>query len=123
WALFTLILFTPARNLLWTYELPAIPPLAILIGRAMLRRSRPNSSQSRLLIAGLAALAPIASLILTVLAVSAPDRVKSERPIIQYAAKHWPDAQIWYVDQRPFSARFYSQGRARLVSTKDLLSA
>ena len=68
-------------------------------------------------------LTPAASIVLTTKALVAPQSIKTERSIVHYAEKRWPHTPVWYIDRRPFSARFYSRGSAPLVTMDELSRA
>lgn len=119
WAVFPLFFFTFAHNILWTYVLPGLPAFAVL--GAWLIRARGYSIASRGVIAT-GAVVPTVCLVLTLLVQSAPDRVKTERELIAYAMRREAggDARLIYVETMPFSARFYSAGKAERVALRDL---
>jgi 4-amino-4-deoxy-L-arabinose transferase-like glycosyltransferase len=119
WTVFTLIFFTVARNVLWTYVLPGIPAFSILLGKHIDRCwvGRHRSSIA------LAAMLVIPGLMLVIAAVVArqPTRLKTERDLVAYAQALARDGEpLFFVDSRPFSARYYSRGQAGLVSMENL---
>ena len=118
WGLVTPAFFTLSGNILWTYVLPALPPVALALGReaSRWRDARPG----RLLLAGMA-LAPAAALVLALLAWIQPDRYKTEKQLVQQAqAAMGVDDRLYFVGSRPFSARYYSRDTAGLVAAPAL---
>lgn len=118
WALATPVFFTLSGNILWTYVLPALPPVALALGhRASQWRA---AGPGRLLLAGMA-LAPAAALALAMQARMQPDRYKTEKQLVQCAQSVMEmNDRLYFVDSRPFSARYYSRGTARLIASSAL---
>ncbi|MFY1871776.1 ArnT family glycosyltransferase [Achromobacter xylosoxidans] len=117
WALATPLFFTLSGNILWTYVLPALPPVAVALGiQASQWRRRP----AQLLLAGMA-LAPAAALVLAVLAWTQPERYKTEKQLVRQAqAAMRPGDRLYFIGSRPFSARYYSRDSAGLVGRQEL---
>lgn len=111
WMLAPLILFTFAGNILWTYVLPGLPGFALWLDRRWT-----NSTVGSRVPLALGTLTPMLFTAFVVIA-NDPDRTRSEKFLLAGV----PDAAtVYYLDQRPFSARFYSRGNAGLVRSKDL---
>lgn len=111
WALGPMLLFTPAGNVIYTYVLPAVPAFALLLEQ-LLVRSRLDLSRWTL-VAGTAM--PLAFAVTVAYWNLFPERVKSEQRVLAALdadRRQWP---LLYVDERPFSARFYSGERAQRV--------
>ncbi len=105
WLLAPLWLFSLAGNILPAYVLPGIPAIGLLM--AILIKPQDN----RLLI-GCAAILPVVLVIaLVVLNLGIADR-KSDRALLSHITD---EAPIFYLEHRPFSGQFYSQGRAKLL--------
>ncbi|MFY1842474.1 ArnT family glycosyltransferase [Achromobacter xylosoxidans] len=118
WALATPAFFTLSGNILWTYVLPALPPVALALGNqaSQWRAARPG----RLLLAGMA-LAPSAALALALLAWARPVHYKTEKQLVQQAEAAMREGdRLYFVDSRPFSARYYSRDTAGLIEPADL---
>lgn len=118
WALATPAFFTLSGNILWTYVLPALPPVALALGNqaSQWRAARPG----RLLLAGMA-LAPAAALALALLAWARPVHYKTEKQLVQQAEAAMREGdRLYFVDSRPFSARYYSRDTAGLIEPADL---
>ncbi len=123
WALFTPLFFTVAGNILWTYLLPCLGAFSILMA-VTLQTWQAQSPRTVPRIQFLAALAPVALIVITLATVLQPDRVKTERELVHYAEQQPKlDSHLVYLDNRPFSARFYSHGTAGLLSLAQLPEA
>lgn len=112
WTAFTPLFFTFSGNILWTYVLPALPAFALLLGISL---DRLLHSSGRLAAAAFAtAVIPLAGIVLAVVIDEKPDSLKTEKELVDtaYGAAPAPPPSLVYIDSRPFSARFYSAGRA-----------
>ena len=113
-ALTPLIFFTLAGNILWTYVLPGLPFAALLIARLVM----PMMHRGHL--------KPVLALILLLTPLIAgaaggwfslnPEALKTEGPLLARV-----NAEVTYIDHRPYSARFYSSGSADLMERGELL--
>jgi 4-amino-4-deoxy-L-arabinose transferase-like glycosyltransferase len=104
-----LLLFTMARNILETYALPALPAFALLLQAWLLRREAKGAS-SRVWLAGL-----ITPLVFGATLVFGHARVEAHSQ--HDMLSHWKDsgAPLVYLFERPYSAEFYSSGRAQVA--------
>lgn len=112
WALTPLLLFTAARNIIWTYALPALPALALLAGGWLARWPGPGAR--RLVCAGL--IVSLAGVLVFDLQLfqSGAAEYKSAKHLMQDAAAQCPvGGPLIYLGARPHSAAFYSSGRIR----------
>lgn len=122
WSLSPLMLFTPASNILAAYVLPGLPAAAILLvvlfsdvfGTRLNRAARIG-----FVAAGSAMFALF--LALSVGLVFAPQqvRLKSDKGLVAAAMTARPDAPVYTVGGRSFSAEFYSRGRAQAIPEAD----
>ncbi len=112
WALTPLLLFTVARNIIWTYALPALPALALLAGGWLARWPGPGAR--RFVCAGLmVSLAGVMVFDLQLFRSGAPE-YKSAKHLMRDAAAQCPiGGPLIYLGARPHSAAFYSGGRMR----------
>ncbi len=118
WGAATPLFFTLSGNILWTYVLPALPPLALAIG-VCLSRSRAVAPARAAL--ACTALAPAAVLVFCALLAANPERLKTEKQLVARAeAMMAPGEKLYFVDSRPFSARYYSRGQAGQVPLERL---
>ena len=112
WGLAAPAFFTLSGNILWTYVLPSLPPLALALGAWMADHAPTQGWRARLP-AALMLLTPLAALTLGALSLAQPERYKTEKQLVAQAfARMQPGEQLVFVGSRPFSARFYSQGAA-----------
>lgn len=121
WALATPAFFTLSGNILWTYVLPALPPVALALGMRVAQWR--DARQGRLMLAGMT-LAPAAALVLALLAWLLPTHYKTEKQLVQRAeAAMQSGDRLYFVGSRPFSARYYSRDTAGLVDGPQALTA
>ena len=134
WTIAPLLLFTPARNIIMTYVLPSLPAAAILAGGWMARHLRAGRQIHTWLSLGLAVTLLVACT-MAIVNVSQPDKMqhKSVKTMLaaydQTRAHSVPipalnapnvtltpsDAPLIFIAFRPFSAEFYSRGKAIVV--------
>lgn len=116
WALTPLVLFTAARNIIWTYALPALPALALLLAGRLTRWPEPLAR--RLVGTGLAvSLAGALIFGIHAFASGRPEN-KSAKTLMQAAASLCPPtAPLLYHGGLAHSAAFYSAGRTQRVAT------
>lgn len=113
WALAPCVFFALARNIIWTYALPAIPAAAIL-GAAWLHSDR----RRHLINAGVAAGTVLAVVMLSTLLFQREvnSSWKSTRDVVKaFDQSASGQRQLVFLEVMPYSASFYSNGRARLL--------
>ncbi|UVH60577.1 glycosyltransferase family 39 protein [Variovorax paradoxus] len=105
------VIFTAAGNILWTYVLPSLPPLAVLA--ALWLNDRDDGVARRLLLAGtLVAIVLFAGWLLD-LTTGGRAEAKSAKAVVQlYRTQLRAETPLAFVQERMFSAAFYSGGRA-----------
>lgn len=107
-----MILFTLAGNILPAYILPGVPALAILFAMLV-------TDQDYGWLAGISAIIPMVLLIaMPVLNMGIADK-KSDRVIFERIDSSIP---TFYIGKRPFSAQFYSDGKAKKLENSDALN-
>lgn len=112
-----LMFFTFARNILWTYALPAAPAMAMLLASHW--QSNQLAPLSSRFILGTAMVTPI--LLIGVIFALAAGKGQPSQKALQLAIKNTnvqTPGHIIYWYNRPFSGRFYSNGKA--LEIKDL---
>jgi 4-amino-4-deoxy-L-arabinose transferase-like glycosyltransferase len=116
-ALAPMLFFTLAGNTLWTYILPSLPFTAILIGRWVSECKLFWLSSAR---GGLVALVPVLLTAFVGVAAVGWTPLKTEKELVSYyqQVREADDSPLIYLDDLPFSARFYSGGTA-LEVTRD----
>ena len=120
WAGSLLVFFTFASNMIWTYALPMMPPLALAVTAAV--GDRYYESMFRRLLA-LATITPVLMAITIYILINDGGKA-SQKAVIQ--AMHNESVsqpgELLYYQHRPFSSRFYSHGKARKVESASDLS-
>ena len=120
WALFTPVFFTFAGNILWTYVLPALAAFSILMANALGKWPEKINFERRMLYA-LASLTPLVASGYMVLLTAQPQRLKTEKELVAYAMRHMQaGGKLVYLGSKPFSATFYSEGQAEVITLEDL---
>jgi 4-amino-4-deoxy-L-arabinose transferase-like glycosyltransferase len=127
WMAFTPLFFTFSGNILWTYVLPSLPAFALLTAIGLDALPLPGRGWSA---AAALLLVPVVGLAFTAAVAVDPDLLKSEKPLVLAAYGDAARAKIEqggaglpdliYVDERPFSARFYTEERAQYASIGQL---
>jgi hypothetical protein len=116
WLLAPLICFTPARNIMFTYVLPAMPAFAILLGLALwpepvtgLTEGEPQADLSRAWILVVSGLVPIAYLLASFLFMPTIALRTSESKVIEWfrQADAHKQAELVYYGDMPDSAFIY----------------
>jgi len=112
WMLSPLILFTLAGNILPSYVLPGLPALALLV--AGYHTQQPLSER----VFKLGLITPVLIVIVAVLLRFNLTGKEAEKSLMaQWAAQaETSQSELYYLNHRPFSAQFYSNGKAKAVS-------
>lgn len=120
WLLMPMVFFTFAKNLIWTYALPVVPAMALLLAN----RWQDNwANKKPAWILATASITPVLMLAVTI-AFSMGLGKRSQKPLIEAiksTAMQNP-GNIIYWQERPFSGRYYTQGKALLIETADELT-
>lgn len=120
-ALAPCVLFTLAGNVIWTYVLPGLPALA-LAGARRTANSPTPARVDRVLTAGMALVTAFVVAWLSVGWMGGGFEARSTRSLVRRAPDPaLRDAPIVFLGKVPFSASFYSAGRARAVESLDRL--
>ncbi len=121
WALMPLLFFTAARNIIWTYALPSLPALALLMAHWLPAHTR----RAEAWVAAGLAVALVGSVVgLGRLAFDGQQDKRSARHLVQsYIAEAHAGEPLVYLGSRPYSAAFYSQDRALQVTDLAALPA
>jgi len=117
-SLFPSLFFTFSGNILWTYQLPALIPLAILIVQ-YIPNSLPSTNFGKLTVVSSVSFVPLLLMVLGFYGYFYPEKLKTEKTLVAYYKKDKKESnsELIYMGKLPFSARFYSKGR---VSTKTI---
>lgn len=115
WLLSPLLLFTLSGNVLASYALPCVPPFALAIAHFHAHHQRLSAG----LLKWALSIPLLLLLVLAYLIQGGGDR-KSDKALLS----HWqpiPSTPLVYLGKRPFSGQFYSQGKARSITSKRLV--
>ena len=117
------LFFTFSGNILATYVLPGLPFMALLLARALGPRGRAWRR-----IVGPAMLVPVLSLIAGAYVLIHPDTLRTEKTLVAcYQRQPGADrAPLVYLDEVPFSARYYGRETPRawtLAQAREALTA
>lgn len=114
-AMSPMLFFTVAGNTLWTYVLPSLPFTAILIGRWVAKLESGWAFRVRGVMIGFV---PVLLTVFVGAAATGWETLKTEKELVLYyqQTRKSDDSPLLYLDEIPFSARFYSQGAARSVT-------
>jgi 4-amino-4-deoxy-L-arabinose transferase-like glycosyltransferase len=122
WAFMPAVFFTMAGNVLWPYVLPGIPALALLVGGWLTTRANQNLVRLNLAL-GLSITMVVAIGFNVSMPFTGRSNDLSAKTLIQdYTLHKDADQPLIYFGYRPFSAAFYSQGKAQLEMTTAGLS-
>jgi len=123
WGLWPCVFFTMSGNILWTYVLPALPALAILVAQWTSQPSMDKRAEW-ILVAGV--WVSTAMLIVWVgwILNSGYTTEKSAKSLVMdYRAQAQPGEPLLFLGEVPFSGSFYSDGRAqRLADLTELIT-
>lgn len=125
WAFFTPVFFTFSGNILWTYVLPSLAGFSVVL--AVLWPAPRTVSQtvdsSRAPVSAVSAplgrltflvfVAPVVVSVLVAVGMLKPELLKTEKGLVNYAHQVASgNPPLLYLDELPFSARFYSRNTA-----------
>jgi 4-amino-4-deoxy-L-arabinose transferase-like glycosyltransferase len=118
WSIFTMTFFTVAGNVLWTYVLPALSALAILLAIHLEKANYQLNFKNYNFIYIYALLVPIGLLFFNLYLIKYPNKLPTEKYLFeQYSSLSKPNEFLYYIEKRPFSAQYYSNDKAILVIT------
>lgn len=121
WGLTPAVFFTFAGNILWTYVLPALPPLALL-GANWLSRQPDVRFVNRWLTGGLITSALLFTGFVGGLNLQrTEDWHTTQHLIAHYAELNTRGSALVFYPERPYSAAFYSRGRAEQIAQASAL--
>ena len=115
WAIAPCLFFTVAGNILWTYVLPALPALALLAAGWLAGDSRIRRVDG-LVSAGMVAMALLVGSYF--FNEQTADSWKTAKFIVlEHRVRNTDDQPLLFVGNLPYSASFYSQGKAKAVAS------
>lgn len=117
-ALFPSLFFSFSGNILWTYQLPALIPLAVLTA-VSIDNSVPATNFGKISGITVIVFVPLVVMLIGFYGYFYPEKFKTEKTLVEYYDKHKLSTTptLIYMNKAPFSARFYSKGR---VTSKSL---
>lgn len=119
WALGPLVFFTAARNIIWTYVLPALPATALLV--ALWLEGRQKGAMPEKFVAACLALTMVGFLVFgTRLYWTGTVDVKSAKALVQgWQSQRSQGEPLYMVGPQMHSAAFYSNGQVQVARTLD----
>lgn len=133
WAVAPMLLFTPAGNILWTYVLPGLPALALLLTELLLPEqvlvrdtsifSSSRGARNILQVATVTSL--LFALAWVLLAGGIVPEKKSQKDLVAAYLRDQTEqaGHLVYLFKRPQSAEFYSRGEAQCANETDQAAA
>ena len=122
WALWPLIFFTAARNIIWPYVLPSLPAAALLAAGWIERRTAPGRVDAWVA-GGLAITLLTSAAVLTVGLRTGRFDLATARPVVRaYEVLRASGEPLVFVGRRPSSAAFYGEGQAEQVENAQALA-
>ncbi len=121
WGAAPCLFFTMSGNILWTYVLPALPALAILVAGWLTLDSRHRSVDAVVASGVLVMALLIASFFIKEQVVDSWKSAKTA--VAEHRVRATQQQPLLFVGDLPYSASFYSQGKAKAVLTNADLSA
>lgn len=117
WAVSTPLFFSAAGNILLTYVQPSLPAIAIIVASLFANAAQRYLNLLHVGGAGFALFSTIAIFTATL----DDSDIKSERSLVSFVeAMEQAGDMLVYLEQRPYSARFYSRNKALLTTTAEL---
>lgn len=123
WGLTPCLFFSTAGNILWTYMLPAVPALVMLCAVWLARDPRQQRGDN-IVTAGLIVTGCImVGYLMSLQADTRLDSKTTKHLVSDYTSMRQHHEALIFVGSRPFSAEFYSAGKAEEVKTLEQLMA
>ena len=113
WSTAPCLFFSISGNILWTYVLPALPAMALLAARWLSLDTRKRWINT-VVGAGVLAMGLLVAAFFT--REQFADGWKSAKTVVLAQQAIAPDQSLFFIGDLPYSASFYSQGKARAVA-------
>lgn len=108
WALFLILFFTLASNVIWTYVLPSLPAFAILLALLLNQNEGSLIQNYPKMIALNIWFVPVVSLIGLGIVLWFPNLVMSEKYLIDFYRHHASSQEpIYFLEKKSFSSMYY----------------
>jgi len=120
-AIFPSLFFTFSGNILWTYQLPALAPFAVIIAM-LVTPATPATRLTRFITSTSTAFMPVLLILAGIYSYIDPNKFNTEKVLITAYNEHKSNAAlpIIYIDKAPFSARFYTRGKLTQMTLPEL---
>ncbi len=121
WMIAPMLFFTFSSNILWTYVYPGIPGLALLLAEIWHDRRSDRITRLR---AGACLIIPLLFIGAVVFVFPKQAPMRTEKFLVERYQQLDPEqaSRLIYVGERPFSAQFYTQGRALRIDSPEHLT-
>lgn len=126
WALWPLVFFTPARNIIITYPLPALPATALLLAAIVRSRTDDLFSWKRFqplhpALIGMCGVVMVYLLAISLVWLDASPK-QSERDLVRrYQLDRHDGDQLLYYGNRRYSAEFYTRGAVDFTGSPEVV--
>ena len=115
------LFFTMSGNILWTYVLPGLPPLAMLI--AIYLKRVEEFQRKKILFIGTGISCLVFVFVLSILTIGHVSDLKSGAAIVSFYQKQHSPYPLVFLGSQPYSAVFYSEGQAKTLTSLDEILA
>lgn len=127
WALWTIVFFTPSRNIIVTYPLPALPALAILMAGIFKQGAQAGFTWKRFNLLHPALVMTCFGMIFLAgtLSLAFPDLQPdtTDKGLVRFFQSHrGPQDRLIYFGTRRFSAEFYTSGETKNTESLQTLT-
>lgn len=122
WALVPLVFLSAARNIIWTYPLPMVPALVLIVSGWLARRP-PHAELWVATGLSIALALTVAACVTAVVAPGLFDRSTARSVVAAYLRNRGPDEPLVFLGGRPYSAAFYSGNQALQADGAEALAA
>jgi 4-amino-4-deoxy-L-arabinose transferase-like glycosyltransferase len=117
WMLFIMLFFTMAGNVIWTYILPSLPALAILLALYLNRDSGKFIVKYNKMLFINALFVPVVALIATLYIMVDPSVIKTEKYLIgTYKSLDKNNEPIYFLEKKSFSTSYYMNRKVTLTT-------
>ncbi len=121
WAFMPAVFFTMAGNIIWPYVMPGMPALALLVGGWLTTRANQNLVRTNLALGLTITMVLAAGFNISMPFTGRSNDLAAKTLIQDYHSRDPKGLPLIYLKHRPFSAAFYSQGKALLEKTPEAL--
>jgi len=123
WGFTPAIFFTVAGNILWTYVLPGVPGITLLLAGWFANQKSINPvTKQRFLLAGLTVTLSTLFVLVYLIQVTGIGEEHSAKSLISlYNSQNTDNEKLFYYGNHPYSASFYGEGKVEQVLDEDKL--